>query len=364
MNVRCLVTILVLCSIRLSAQSVLQKENQEVVKVDPRTTEDFFQYVFDFEIIALKGDEDLILPSLKLIGTTNNRIFATTRSFRRNPVYVFDQAGNHIKTIQRAGGGPGEYQGIRGVIPYKNGDFGLEDISGKQILVFDSLGNYKSAHTWSQFTYGIKSGAEGYFSLLPEDLQEQYGRVGVMDKIFALDTGFLDSPTEGRSRISTGNQLQAYLGGFAYLEANTTGLYHGNGQEVWPAYFFNFGPYAPEITSNGVPAFNDKVSMLCFYETEGCVYMEYAFGMRNFQLSVYSKRDGQVTNHSLKQLIGEELLGLSIADEQWMYLSIPAPAVPELLKRAGAESAVFANGLTAEEVLSSENPVILRYKFL
>ena len=283
----------------------MEKEQQREIKVDPRTTEDFFNYVFDFEVIALKGDQKLTLPSLKLLAVTENRIFATTKSFRRNPVYVFDRKGKHIKTIQRAGGGPDEYQGIRGVMSYEQGVFGLEDVLGKKILMFDSLGNYQESKVWQQYNNGVDSGADSYFALLPEDLYESYGRIGVLDQAFELTKGFLNNGSEDQSRVSSGNNLKPYLGGFGYLEPGTTGIYHGNDKEIWPAYYLNFGPYAPEIEDNGIPAFDNKVSLLSFYETENCLYLEYAFGLRNFRLSVYSKGDGQVTNHALSQLVGE-----------------------------------------------------------
>lgn len=347
----------------IRAQAGPQKEEQRVVKIDPRPTEDFFKFVFDYEVIALKGREELILPSLRLIGTTSNRIFATTKSLRRNTIYVFDLVGNLVTTISKGGRGPGEYVGIRGVIAYEDGDFGLEDVSGQKILVFDSLGNYKEELKWSRLTYGIVEADQGYFSLLPEDLRERYGKVGVMDQGFELDTGFLNNAITNRSRVSTGNELQSLFGGFAYMEANTAGVYHGNNREVWPAYYFDFGPYAPEVEGNGIPDFNNKVSMLSFYETADCAYLQYAFGMRNYLLSVYSKRDGLVTNHQLKQLIGEELPGLSTVDGVWMYLPVPAPAVPRLIEKLKLESTTFVNGLSAEDVLESENPMILKFRF-
>ncbi len=363
MRLTAFVLLLGLICCEVVAQSVLQKEEQRVVKIDPRPTEDFFSFVFDYEVIPLTGDDDLLLPSLRLIGTAKNRIFATTRSFRGNRVYVFDQQGHLISTIKKVGRGPGEYIGVRGVIGYANGDFGLEDVSGQKILVFDSLGTYKEELKWEQLTYGMVGGREAYFSLLPEDLRERYGKVGVMNEQFGLDTAFFNGLITRTSRVNTGNELQAFMGGFSFMESNTPGVYHGNKEEVWPAYYFDFGPYAPEVAENGIPSFDNKVSLLSFYETTDCAYLQYAFGMKNYQLSVYSKRDGLVTNHALDELIGEELPGLSAVDSTWMYLPIPAPAVGRLIKKLKLEAATFANGLSAEEVLASENPVILRFRF-
>lgn len=358
-----LILILSLCPLILAGQSRLEKKDQQVARIDPRSTEDFFKYVFDYEVIALGSEETLVLPPLRMIAATGDRFFATTKSLRRNPVYLFREDGSLIKSISKAGRGPGEYQGIRGVIPYTNGNFGLEDVSGQKILIFDSTGNYKQELKWTQLTYGIIGHNAGYFALLPEDMRERYGKIGLMNERFELDTGFLSNPLTDNSRIASGNELQALPGGFAYMEPGTTGIYHGNDREIWPAYYFDFGPYAPVLTDDGIPSFNNKVSLLTYYETENCIYLQYAFGMKNYILSVYSKRDGLVTNHRLKQLIGEELPGLSVADDLWMYLPIPAPAVPDLLKRLGLSTATFANGLSAKEVLDSENPVILKFRF-
>lgn len=130
-----------------------------------------------------------------------------------------------------------------------------------------------------------------------------------------------------------------------------------------PHIISNLVPMPQQWQNNGIPGFDNKVSLLSFYETQDCVYLQYAFGMKNHQLTVYSKRDGQVTNHKLKQLVGDELLGLSVTDDLWMYLPIPAPSVPALIKKLRLEAATFANGLSAEDVLASENPVILKFRF-
>lgn len=343
-------------------QSGLQKEDQRVAKIDPRSTEDFFQYVFDYEVIALKGEGDFILPSLRLIGTTTDRIFATTKSVRYNAVYVFDGKGRHIVTIKRAGRGPGEYLGIRSVIPYGDG-FGLIDVLGQKILVFDSMGDYQKELQLSHTTSGLVRGADGYFAVLPEDMSRKHGKIGFLDEAFQLDTAFLDGGMGEKSRIMSSGEIQSVLGGFAYAETNTSGIYHGNSKEVWPAYYFDFGSYRPEINENGVPALNDKVSLITFSETRDCVYLEYALGLRNYQLSVYSKRDGMITNHPLKQLTGEELLGMSTGDDTWRYTPIPAPAVKKLIEKLKLGSATFASGLSASDVLESENPVILKFRF-
>lgn len=362
MKTNVLIVLLVLLPLFTRAQTSLQKEDQRVAKIDPRSTEDFFQYVFDYEVIALKGDGDFILPSLRLIGTTADRIFATTKSVRRNAVYVFDGKGNHIVTIKRAGQGPGEYMGIRSVMPYGDG-FGLIDVLGQKVLVFDNMGNYKKELKLNHTTSGLIRGADGYFAVLPEDMSRKHGKIGVLDDTFQLDTAFLDGGLAGKSRIMSNGQIQSVLGGFAYAETNTTGIYHGNRKEVWPAYYFDFGSYNPEIDENGIPALNDKVSLITFSETRDCVYLEYALGLRNYQLSVYSKRDGMVTNHPLKQLVGEELLGMSTGDDMWRYIPIPAPAVEKLIEKLKPGSATFASGLSASDVLESENPVILKFRF-
>jgi hypothetical protein len=45
-------------------------------------------------------------------------------------------------------------------------------------------------------------------------------------------------------------------------------------------------------------------------------------------------------------------------------LPIPAEAMANLFKELNLTTHTFSNGMTAAEVLSSENPVILKYRFL
>ena len=80
----------------------------------------------ELEFLTLKGFEQGLIGHINKVIVNDEKIFALDRDYSKS-IYAFDKSGNHLFTIGKKGGGPGEFTVIE--------DF---DIHADSILIYDS----------------------------------------------------------------------------------------------------------------------------------------------------------------------------------------------------------------------------------
>ena len=66
----------------------------------------------------------------------------------------------------------------------------------------------------------------------------------------------------------------------------------------------------------------------------------------------------------MKPVVGDDLPGFSLSDDEWVYLPVSAYHVEKLFDALSISEKQLPEGLTKDQVLESENPVILKFRVL
>lgn len=83
----------------------------------------------------------------------HGRVWVVERQARE--VRVFGPDGIHVRTIGRPGGGPGEFERPTGISRSPTGTMWVMDVGNARISVFDTAGNYLTAHRRRSAGYSI-----------------------------------------------------------------------------------------------------------------------------------------------------------------------------------------------------------------
>ncbi len=94
---------------------------------------------------SIAVDKDLLTSNrLRLLPFRSGYLIL---NIQQNVINWIDENGNLIKTIGRAGRGPGEFTHLRGLAIDSSDNIYVYDLAARSITVFDSLGNYKKTYT-------------------------------------------------------------------------------------------------------------------------------------------------------------------------------------------------------------------------
>lgn len=94
------------------------------------------------EYIPLETNDSVLLSEISSVVYSSDRIYISSDN---NKIFVFDSKGNHIRTLNRKGRGPGEYMMILSFkVDESSGSIFITDQLGK-VSIYDSLHNYVSS---------------------------------------------------------------------------------------------------------------------------------------------------------------------------------------------------------------------------
>lgn len=104
------------------------------------------------EELAIGGDEEggepVLLQAGYFIVDENGNFYITDR--RDFNIKVFDQEGNHLRTIGKKGEGPGEFQYAGFIAFLPDGRLLAMDYQARRTSLFDSSGEFISSHQWTK----------------------------------------------------------------------------------------------------------------------------------------------------------------------------------------------------------------------
>ena len=131
------------------------KEDQELGSILPISSidpvENFDWDIECYEYIPLETNSDIMLSGIDkiLVSKSYYYVLDTKSNFG---LFLFDKNGKFVRTISSRGRGPGEFIYIADFDIDKKGNIYLFDKERKNILKFDSFGNFKEEITHGLFT--------------------------------------------------------------------------------------------------------------------------------------------------------------------------------------------------------------------
>lgn len=101
------------------------------------------QDFMDVEYIALETSDEFLCQGM-ILDIGENLILARNNFTQDGNLYLFDRKGKGIRVINRRGQGGEEYtSAYKAVLDEKNGEFFINDMMKKTILVYDLTGQFK-----------------------------------------------------------------------------------------------------------------------------------------------------------------------------------------------------------------------------
>lgn len=112
-----------------------------VLDLKPNRNLKFSSFVDTIEFISLETNEKNLIGEVNRIICKEGRFYIrTTQGMRNSKICVFDSKGDFLFSIDKRGGGPGEYIGFNDFAIKDNGDICI--FSYKKYIMYDSNGNF------------------------------------------------------------------------------------------------------------------------------------------------------------------------------------------------------------------------------
>ncbi|MHC1780739.1 MAG: 6-bladed beta-propeller [Bacteroidales bacterium] len=216
------------------------------------------------EYIPLETNDSVLLSEISSLVFSNDRIYVSDNS----KIFVFDNKGNHIRTLNRKGRGPGEYLTLQSFKVDKiTGSIFISDQLGK-VTIYDSLHNYVSSvepKVKSMFFTGFENFGDTLFfaTFFSRTLESEMIMFNNQSKL--IDSGLFKTPSyktdnDNKSRVIIppiifrhNNEIRC----FARRGADTV-FSINNKLEKTVAYVFKLGKYIePADATNQEVGSND-----------------------------------------------------------------------------------------------------------
>ncbi len=234
------------------------------------------------EYIPLETNDSVLLSEISSLVYSNDRIYVSDNS----KIFVFDNKGNHIRTLSRKGRGPGEYLTLQSFKVDKiSGSIFISDQLGK-VTIYDSLHNYVSSvepKVKSMFFTGFENFGDTLFfaTFFSRTLESEMIMFNNQSKL--IDSGLFKTPSyktdnDNKSRVIIpplifrhNNEIRC----FARRGADTV-FSINNKLEKTVAYVFKFGKYKePADATNQEVGSNDArfISINNLAESDNTLFM-------------------------------------------------------------------------------------------
>jgi hypothetical protein len=126
-----------------SCQTSTRQSEIEVIEVDVESTAEMklSEFFTDFQMVRLETSDDVLIGEIRRIKQANGKIYVSDG----HGLYIFDQSGKCLSSINKKGQGPGEYSGLQ--------DFAVdgENIviwsnAARKLLVYRESGEFVSEY--------------------------------------------------------------------------------------------------------------------------------------------------------------------------------------------------------------------------
>jgi len=369
------------------------KEIQENTTSNNPVSDDFKSYKLDIkadkvkiteliasvEFVRLEESKESLLPNPRQIFLHNDMIVFNTA--KGDDIFFFDQQGNFLHKINRAGDGPEEYKRIS--------QLWLED-------------NMISIYSWWLGTiknYDLK----GNFissSRLPNDMA-QMGHFMPYNDSYVLETNFSMLNDSSRYKLvmldknfkpiqkhlpfkpAIKNErhphypgalpMEPYHDGLLLLRSHSDTVYYLRGNELKPLIHFDYGDNwfwkgQEHITQDGFVEIETAPVPKAWEITADVgdkqIYTKAVMGISHWEHFLIDRQSGKSIHLDLRKDAENEyeLIPLQWQGDEMLW-SIASPDALELMENLSADKIKYRKGTSSEIISSSENPVLMWVTF-
>jgi hypothetical protein len=342
----------------------------------------------EFEIIRLAPDamENLLIGDLTKCWQTPEGVYIVADMKISNKIYLFDKAGNHVRSIENHGNGPAQFTSIWDVqFDPSMGNIQLWDYIQRKLLTFDKKGDFveeqkinKEIMTFLQIPDGdliVHLDRREYMGKKTPFLYRVENTTGEEKPLGVWDYGIIDSQMDKLefSRLKE----EVY---FHRAMTDTIFSIHTKTSQICPVYVLDFegnslnedtkkqtdlmkfaqkAMEASSAFSTGNLVVTDKTLHLTWSsESESTDYYHYSSKSENKSLNIVAK------NHSIYgipvvKIIGQtqnEFIGYSFpyrANKSEVMEAIENPSTPEDIKKSL---------IALIEIKDQETPFMIKFK--
>jgi len=337
----------------------------------------FFETIEHIEIIRLEETAKSLLPAVWWYLKTPNGIAIPVK--KNNKVYLFDDNGDYKSSISNFGLGPDEYDNI-GNVWFKDGQFELFTGRSRKLQFYTETGNYlktiragfgKELWGGTMVPYG-----QGYLfqALDPSPKSKADYSLIFTDSQLNITSRAMPAKNPRLFGVNLGKRFGVSGNNLLYKKMLTDSVYYiDNNRKLFPAFKFDFGenwawsdPRSNTSLKNAmnVVVHGDKVYEVLPDIGEKYIVLTYYYELRKTGMGFVNRETGKFSRFDLRKKDKENY---DIKFLQWekdrLVTSIQAYDFEEFVENLHDDQFIIRGGFRLEDILSSENPVLMKIKF-
>jgi len=349
----------------------------EHYKIDIRSKRvNFFETIEHIEFIRLEETEKSLLPEFSMaLNTTAGIAIPDSES---NKVYLFDKNGNYKNSIDRFGQGPDEYKSISSIW-FRKGFIELYSGLSRILQRYTLDGKYVESIK-AQYPEDIRGGTmvpfeDGYLfqaldrSVLKRTENNLFFVDDSLKMIFVTGSANNNNPFP----INLGKRFAFLNGELIYKKILTDSVFLIENKKLKPFMKFDFGDEwawnDPISRANIKNASKTVIKGSKVYEVlpdigEKYIVLTYYYELRKTGMGFVNRETGKFSRFDLRKKDKENY---DIKFLQWendrLGSSIQAYDFEEFVENLHEDQFTIRGGFRLEDILSSENPVLMKIKF-
>tara|TARA_R110001592_G_scaffold86428_2_gene254943 strand:- start:948 stop:2099 length:1152 start_codon:yes stop_codon:yes gene_type:complete len=367
-----------LFSINLASQIPPKFERFGIDINAPRAS--FFDAIEQIEIIRLEETENSLISSIRWYFKTPNGFGIPNKKYTPYSIALFDVKGNYKTVISNYGRGHNEYTNISDAW-FSNGKIELYSGWSRILLRYSEDGNhietlkagydkainggemipYKNGYLFEQIN------PSSYYTVIPYD-----GFYFTDDKLNITGNGaFINDPKRFPTNIDT--HLRQLEQGVFYRKPLTDTVYQIIDDKVYPKFKFDFGKQWLWSDPKSNVSMNQDIKVMLqgnsVYDVtpeigKNHIMVSYKFNSTSERKGMINRKTGGFSRFDMRKKNKEEY---DIKFHEWeddrLVGFIAAYDFEEFMENLEKDQWAVAGGFDLEEILESENPVLLKIKF-
>lgn len=324
------------------------------------------------EIARLEETSESYLKNIQQIFEYQDKLVFYNQG--TSNIYVFDQAGNFINRINRAGIGPEEYGQISDLW-LENDTIAVHFRGNQTVKKYDFQGNFITSHRLPariDHIYGYGSGYVFGTNFIPMYDSIRY-LWGIWDKDLSLSKGFLpyEPSSDNKLFMLYNTTIHPYQDDRLLLRMHGDSVYLLRDNQLKPLVHFDYeedwfwtgrGPADGknmDAIDNSGQVWENTINV-----GQQHIYLKSIVAYDGWEHFLINRLTGEVKHLDIKRT-PEELFTLTplLWQEGRLLCSIPSTEVAEFINQLGPEHVQFKEGTSLDIIESSENPVLMWIKF-
>gem|GEM_PF-6979394 len=370
----CLLTVLFVSACESpEAKDTLTENGPFVYPIDlGAASVDFLDQVESISVFGFEESEESLLEISSLFIDYENGLIVVNES--SGDVFVFDGEGSFVSKFNRKGGGPEEYDEMAYTV-YRNGFIETYNYSKKRLVRYDLQGKYLGETklpyqaTYVLFDkdrYLVSMGGSSAFDsakynlrfmdvdgneygkALPFDTEIPFGIVSPINAFSALDDQILFNELLSDSIVLIG-------------ESDVTSYVKFDFDDQW---FWTEDMYARGNESMGLINTANKVWIYNWAMGKDRIELSYNTSFQDYRRGFINRSTGEFRHYDYPSW-GEEIPSIrSVRFEGGLLVTtMLSDVLDAFIDKLGEGRYSIESGQTLDELLQSENPIIVKIKF-